>query len=73
MENKAHAMMAGIFVLVVAALLGGWPSADGDNTERHFYEMSTSETIPPSRRRRCVRGAPIGKVEDFDTRSRAMC
>jgi phospholipid/cholesterol/gamma-HCH transport system substrate-binding protein len=66
MENKAHAMMAGIFVLVVAALLGGlaiWLMRD--NTERHFYEMSTSETISGLQPQAAVRfrGVPIGKVE----------
>ncbi|MBC7548333.1 MAG: MCE family protein [Polaromonas sp.] len=73
MENKAHAMMAGIFVLVVTALLGVlavWLMRD--NTERHFYEMSTSETISGLQPQAAVRfrGVPIGKVEviGFDTK-----
>ena len=73
MENKAHAMMAGIFVLVVTALLGVlaiWLMRD--NTERHFYEMSTAETISGLQPQAAVRfrGVPIGKVEviGFDTK-----
>ena len=66
MENKAHALMAGIFVLVVTALLGVlaiWLMRD--NTERHRYEMSTSETISGLQPQAVVRfrGVPIGKVE----------
>ena len=66
MENKAHAMVAGIFVLVVTALLGVlaiWLMRD--NTERHLYEMSTSETISGLQPQAAVRfrGVPIGKVE----------
>ncbi len=66
MENKSHALVAGIFVLVVTALLGGlaiWLMRD--NTERHFYEMSTSETISGLQPQAAVRfrGVPIGKVE----------
>ncbi len=73
MENKAHAMMAGIFVLVVTALLGVlalWLMRD--STERHLYEMSTSETISGLQPQAAVRfrGVPIGKVEviGFDTK-----
>ena len=73
MENKAHAMAAGIFVLVVTALLGVlaiWLMRD--NTERHLYEMSTSETISGLQPQAAVRfrGVPIGKVEviGFDTK-----
>ena len=73
MENKAHAMVAGIFVLVVTALLGVlaiWLMRD--NTERHLYEMSTSETISGLQPQAAVRfrGVPIGKVEviGFDTK-----
>ena len=73
MENKAHAMVAGIFVLVVTALLGAlavWLMRD--NTERHLYEMSTSETISGLQPQAAVRfrGVPIGKVEaiGFDTK-----
>ena len=73
MENKAHAMVAGIFVLVVTALLGAlavWLMRD--NIERHLYEMSTSETISGLQPQAAVRfrGVPIGKVEaiGFDTK-----
>ena len=73
MENKAHAMVAGIFVLVVTALLAVlavWLMRD--KTERHLYEMSTAETISGLQPQAAVRfrGVPIGKVEaiGFDTK-----
>ncbi len=73
MENKAHALVAGIFVLVLTALLVGlaiWLMRD--NTERHVYEMSTSQTISGLQPQAAVRfrGVPIGKVEliGFDTK-----
>ena len=66
MENKAHAFIAGAFVLVVTALLALlalWLTRD--NTQRDFYEMSTSETISGLQPQAPVRfrGVPIGKVE----------
>ena len=73
MENKAHAMVAGAFVLVVAALLAVlalWLMRD--NTQRDMYEMSTSETISGLQPQAVVRfrGVPVGKVEwiGFDAR-----
>ena len=50
MENKAHALAAGAFVLIVTALLAllaVWLTRD--NTQRDLYEMSTSETISRSK------------------------
>lgn len=66
MENKAHALIAGAFVVVVAALLallGVWLTRD--STQRDLYEMSTSETISGLQPQAVVRfrGVPVGKVE----------
>jgi phospholipid/cholesterol/gamma-HCH transport system substrate-binding protein len=66
MENKAHALIAGAFVVVVTvllALLAIWLTRD--NTERHLYEMSTAETISGLQPQAAVRfrGVPVGKVE----------
>ncbi|CAM3477646.1 MlaD family protein [Polaromonas hydrogenivorans] len=66
MENKAHALIAGAFVVVVAALLallGVWLTRD--NTQRDLYEMSTAETISGLQPQAVVRfrGVPVGKVE----------
>lgn len=66
MENKAHAMAAGAFVLVVSAilaLLAVWLLRD--NTQRDMYEMSTSETVSGLQPQAVVRfrGVPVGKVE----------
>ena len=66
MENKAHALLAGAFVVVVTALLALlaiWLTRD--NTQRDLYEMSTSETISGLQPQATVRfrGVPVGKVE----------
>ena len=66
MENKAHAMAAGAFVLVVSALLAllaVWLLRD--NSQRDMYEMSTSETVSGLQPQAVVRfrGVPVGKVE----------
>jgi phospholipid/cholesterol/gamma-HCH transport system substrate-binding protein len=66
MENKAHAMVAGAFVIVVTALLGLlaiWLMRD--NTKRDLYEMTTSEIISGVQPQAAVRfrGVPVGKVE----------
>lgn len=66
MENKAHAMVAGAFVLVVTALLAVlaiWLMRD--NTQRDLYEMSTSEIISGLQPQAPVRfrGVQVGKVE----------
>ena len=73
MENKAHALAAGVFVLVVAALLAllsVWLMRD--NTQRDMYEMSTAETVSGLQPQAVVRfrGVPVGKVEliGFDTK-----
>jgi phospholipid/cholesterol/gamma-HCH transport system substrate-binding protein len=66
MENKAHALAAGAFVLIITALLAllaVWLTRD--NTQRDLYEMSTSETISGLQPQAPVRfrGVPVGKVE----------
>ncbi|MES2192603.1 MAG: MlaD family protein [Pseudomonadota bacterium] len=66
MENKAHAFIAGAFVIVVTALLGllaVWLMRD--NTERDVYEMSTGEIISGLQPQAVVRfrGVPVGKVD----------
>ena len=68
MENKAHAMAAGVFVLVVSALLAAlavWLMRD--KTERNLYEMSTSEIITGLQPQASVnfRGVTVGKVESI--------
>ena len=73
MENKAHAIAAGAFVLVVSALLAVlavWLMRD--NTQRDMYEMSTHEIISGLQPQAAVnfRGVPVGKVEfiGFDSK-----
>jgi phospholipid/cholesterol/gamma-HCH transport system substrate-binding protein len=66
MENKAHATIAGAFVIIVTALLAllaVWLLRD--RTERDLYEMSTSETLSGIQPQGSVvfRGVPVGKIE----------
>ena len=66
MENKAHAMVAGAFVLAVSALLAllaVWLLRD--TSQRDMYEMSTAETVSGLQPQAVVRfrGVPVGKVE----------
>ena len=68
MENKAHALIAGAFVVVVTALLAVlaiWLTRD--STQRNLYEMSTSETVSGLQPQATVRyrGVAVGKVEDI--------
>ena len=65
MENKAHALAAGIFVVVVSALLvalAAWLTRD--TGERHIYEISTRESITGLQSQAPVRyrGVDVGKV-----------
>ncbi|GGH66410.1 hypothetical protein GCM10010975_35200 [Comamonas phosphati] len=65
MENKSHALAAGIFVLVVAALLAGlavWLTRD--NRQYLFYEMSTKDGVSGLQSQATVRykGVPVGRV-----------
>lgn len=65
MENKSHAMAAGVFMLVLASLLAGlalWLTRD----QRHYtvYELSTSDAISGLQPQALVRykGVSVGKV-----------
>jgi phospholipid/cholesterol/gamma-HCH transport system substrate-binding protein len=65
MENKAHALAAGIFVVVVSALLvalAAWLTRD--TGERHICEISTRESITGLQSQAPVRyrGVDVGKV-----------
>ena len=65
MENKAHAMAAGIFVLVITALLvtlAAWLTRDAG--ERDAYEISTREAVSGLQPQAAVRyrGVDVGKV-----------
>lgn len=66
MENKAHALVAGTFVVLVTALLAllaVWLTRD--NSQRYLYELSTSETVSGLQPQATVRyrGVAVGKVE----------
>ncbi len=65
MENKAHALAAGIFVLVVAAMLAGltiWLTRD--NTSYQHYEMTSKDGVTGLQPQAAVRykGVAVGKV-----------
>ncbi|AEG91372.1 MlaD family protein [Ramlibacter tataouinensis] len=68
MENKAHALAAGVFVVLVAALLlvlAAWLTRD--TGERDIYEISTRETVTGLQEQAPVRyrGVDVGKVESI--------
>ena len=65
MENKSHALAAGIFLLVVAAMLAGltlWLTRDNANYEQ--YELSTKDGVSGLQPQAAVRykGVAVGKV-----------
>lgn len=65
MENKAHALAAGAFVLAVASLLVAlavWLTRDSG--ERNLYEMSTRDAVSGLQSQAAVRfrGVDVGKV-----------
>lgn len=65
MENKAHAMAAGIFVVVITILLIGLAAwLTRDTGQRDPYEISTRETITGLQEQAAVRyrGVEVGKV-----------
>lgn len=69
MENKAHAMAAGAFVLAVATLLvalGWWLSREGG--VRQTYELSSQSAVTGLNLQAAVRykGVPVGKVTDIN-------
>ena len=68
MENKAHALAAGTFVLALMALLVAmavWLTRDSG--ERHLYDISTAQAISGLQAQAGVRfrGVPVGKVESI--------
>jgi phospholipid/cholesterol/gamma-HCH transport system substrate-binding protein len=68
MENKAHAMAAGIFVVAMAALLlalAAWLTRD--TGVRDPYEISTRETVTGLQPQAAVRyrGVEVGKVDEI--------
>lgn len=65
MENKSHALAAGLFVLVVTALLAGlavWLTRDNANYEQ--FELSTRDGVSGLQPQATVRykGVAVGKV-----------
>jgi phospholipid/cholesterol/gamma-HCH transport system substrate-binding protein len=68
MENKAHAMAAGLFVIAVAVLLlvlAGWLTRD--TGVRDAYEISTRESVSGLQPQAVVRyrGVEVGKVDNI--------
>ncbi|MDH6592342.1 phospholipid/cholesterol/gamma-HCH transport system substrate-binding protein [Variovorax sp. TBS-050B] len=75
MENKAHALAAGAFVLGLLAVLVGlvvWLTRD--NTVRNIYELSTRDPVSGLQPQATVRyrGIAVGKVTsiDFDPKTK---
>jgi phospholipid/cholesterol/gamma-HCH transport system substrate-binding protein len=65
MENKAHALAAGIFVVAVAVLLAALAAwLTRDTGQRDVYEISTRETVTGLQPQAAVRyrGVDVGKV-----------
>ena len=65
MENKAHALAAGLFVLIVSALVAGlgmWLTRDAGNY--HAYELSSRAGVSGLQSQAAVRykGVAVGKV-----------
>lgn len=65
MENKSHAIVSGVFVLLVAALLLGlayWLTRD--DTVRTSFEISSADAITGLQPQAAVRykGVPVGRV-----------
>jgi len=66
MENKSHAIAAGLFVVIVAALLAGlamWLTRD--QTDYQLYELSSKESVSGLQPQAAVRykGVAVGKVQ----------
>jgi phospholipid/cholesterol/gamma-HCH transport system substrate-binding protein len=73
MENKSHAIVSGVFVLLVAALLvtlAYWLTRD--DTVRRGYEISSAEAITGLQPQAAVRykGVPVGRVTGIALDSR---
>src|SRR6476620_9865841 len=65
MENKAHALAAGLFVVALTVLLlvlGAWLTRDSG--QRDVYEISTRESVTGLQEQAPVRyrGVDVGKV-----------
>ena len=78
MENRSHALMTGIFTLVLlaAAILAGlW--FNRDRTERVPFQIVTTQSIPGLNPQATVRyrGLEVGRVDDiiFDPRTTGQC
>lgn len=74
MENRAHALAAGIFVAVLSLLLLGLASwLTRDTGKRDVYEISTRETVTGLQPQAPVRyrGVDVGKVDTigFDSKT----
>lgn len=68
MENKSHALAAGIFVVLVTAMaitFAVWLSHD--RGQRHLFELSTRESVTGLQPQAAVRyrGLAVGKVESI--------
>ncbi|WP_404301348.1 MlaD family protein [Alicycliphilus denitrificans] len=66
MENKSHALAAGLFVIIVAVLLAGlamWLTRD--QTDYRVYELSSKESVSGLQPQAAVRykGVAVGKVQ----------
>lgn len=75
MENKAHAMAAGIFVMLVSALLiamAVWLTRD--TGEHRVYEISSPEAVNGLQSQAVVRyrGVAVGKVMDIGFDAKAL-
>src|SRR3954469_7580144 len=65
MENKAHALAAGIFMVIATALLIGLAAwLTRDTGQRDAYEISTREAVTGLQPQAAVRyrGVDVGKV-----------
>ena len=74
MENKAHALAAGIFVVLVSAMLiamAVWLTRD--TGEQRVYEISSAEAVNGLQSQAAVRyrGVSVGKVQEIGFDSKA--